>query len=71
MELSTAATSYWRPMGFEPLAGGKDVTAFAIYEEGGAELNGAVAAWLKMVGEAYEVSSDCGPSKKSFTDPRA
>lgn len=32
---------------------------FAIYEEGGAELNGAVAAWLKMVGEAYEVSSDC------------
>lgn len=52
-------------MGFEPLAGSKDVTAFAIYEEGGAELNGAAAAWLKMVGEAYEVSCRCVLSTES------
>lgn len=62
MELSTAATSFWRPMGFEPLAGGKDVTAFAVFEEGGAELSVAVSAWLKNVGEAYEVSDTCGVS---------
>lgn len=44
-------------MAFEPLAGGKDVTAFAVFEEGGDELNVAVRGWLKNVGDAYEVSS--------------
>lgn len=56
MQLSSAAMSFWRPMGFEPLAGGKDAVAFAVFEEGGAELSAAVGAWLKNVTEAYEVS---------------
>lgn len=60
MQLSTSAIQYWRPMAFEPLAGGKDVTAFAVFEEGGEELKMAVGGWLKSVGEAYEVSRCCG-----------
>lgn len=42
-------------MGFEPLAGPKDVTAFAIFEEGGDELPGAVKGWMQRVADAYQV----------------
>ena len=56
MQMSTSAIRYWRPMGFEPLTGAKDVVAFALYEEGGEELNVAVKAWLHRVSEAYRVS---------------
>lgn len=55
MQLSTAAIKFWRPMAFEPLAGPKDVTAIVVYEDGGAELSGAVKGWLKRVTDAYQV----------------
>lgn len=57
MEMCTSAVRFWKPMAFEPLSGSKDVTAFAVYEEGGEELNSAVKGWLHRVAEAYRVRS--------------
>ncbi|KAI5475687.1 hypothetical protein MNV49_001062 [Pseudohyphozyma bogoriensis] len=56
MQVRTTAMRFWRPMSFEPLTGRKDVTAFAIFEEGGEELGGAVKAWMQKAGEAYQAS---------------
>lgn len=56
VQVSPAAIDHWRTMGFEPLAGGKDVTAFAIFEDGGPDLTQLVSTWFKNVGETYEVS---------------
>ncbi|BGP14917.1 hypothetical protein JCM10213_003726 [Rhodosporidiobolus nylandii] len=54
VETSPAAVNFWRPMGFEPLQGGKDVVAFALYEDDGEGMHEAVKAWLKNVGGAYQ-----------------
>ena len=54
MQTTPTALQYWRPMAFEPLAGGKDLTAFAVFEDGGSDLAVAVKAWLGAVTEAYE-----------------
>ncbi|KAK4702730.1 hypothetical protein P7C70_g3492, partial [Phenoliferia sp. Uapishka_3] len=56
MQMCTSAMRFWRPMGFEPLTGPKNVAAFAVYEEGGEDLNVAVKAWLHRVSEAYRAS---------------
>ena len=56
MELTAAAMAYWKPMNFEPLAGAKDVVAFAVYEDVGSDLTQAVAGWLSSMTKAYEVS---------------
>ncbi|KAM0754078.1 hypothetical protein T439DRAFT_346312 [Meredithblackwellia eburnea MCA 4105] len=56
MSTQLSAVRFWRPMGFEPLSGGKEVFAFAVYEEGGDELNQAVKAWMKRVGDTYKAS---------------
>lgn len=55
VELNTNAKPYWRTMGFEPLAGPKNVTAFAMFEEGGSELAAMISKWLKDVSDMYEV----------------
>lgn len=55
VELRASAKPFWRTMGFEPLAGGKDVTAFAMFEEGGSELSATVAKWLRDVTDTYQV----------------
>ncbi|GAA6029607.1 hypothetical protein JCM8097_000960 [Rhodosporidiobolus ruineniae] len=54
VEANTASVSFWRPMGFEPLAGSKDVQAFAVYEDAGAELHESVRTWLKMMSGVYQ-----------------
>lgn len=50
-----AAVSFWRPMGFEPLAGRKDVTAFAVYENDGQGMHQAVREWLQRLSGVYQV----------------
>ncbi|GAA5989376.1 hypothetical protein JCM11641_004204 [Rhodosporidiobolus odoratus] len=49
-----AALSFWRPMGFEPLAGRKDVTAFAVYEDDGQGMHQAVREWLQRLSGVYQ-----------------
>ena len=56
LELSTNAIDYWRPMGFEPFGGQKDVIAFVIYEEGGLELTTAIKGWCSKLADTYQVS---------------
>uniref|UniRef100_A0A0K3C6D5 Mediator of RNA polymerase II transcription subunit 13 n=1 Tax=Rhodotorula toruloides TaxID=5286 RepID=A0A0K3C6D5_RHOTO len=48
------AVDFWRPMGFEPLTGAKDVTAFAVFEDGGAEVRASVEEWAKLMSAAYQ-----------------
>lgn len=50
------AVDFWRPMGFEPLTGAKDVTAFAVFEDGGAEVRASVEEWAKLMSAAYQVN---------------
>lgn len=57
MQLSSSSIRFWKTMGFEPLAGVKDVLAFVIYEEGGMDLTSAVKAWMGQVSESYQVCS--------------
>lgn len=49
------AVDFWRPMGFEPLTGSKDVTAFVVFEDGGAEVRACVEEWAKLMSAAYQV----------------
>ncbi|SGY79008.1 BQ5605_C008g05011 [Microbotryum silenes-dioicae] len=56
MQLSTSALDFWNPMGFEPLSGPKDVTAFAVFEELNTDTREAVASWLDDVSEGYQSS---------------
>ncbi|SCV70770.1 BQ2448_3532 [Microbotryum intermedium] len=56
MQLSTPALDFWNPMGFEPLSGPKDVTAFAVFEEINSDTREAVANWLNDVSEGYQSS---------------
>ncbi|GAA6001287.1 uncharacterized protein JCM10292_006995 [Rhodotorula paludigena] len=51
---SRTAIDFWRPMGFEPVPGAKDVTAFVLYEDAGTEAHDLVKDWLKSVGAVYE-----------------
>ncbi|GAA5900685.1 hypothetical protein JCM6882_000939 [Rhodosporidiobolus microsporus] len=53
-QTNRTAVDFWRPMGFEPLAGGKDITAFAVYEDDGAEMHETVKAWLSSLSGAYQ-----------------
>jgi hypothetical protein len=55
IQTSAPAVSFWRPMGFEPLTGGKDVTAFAVYEDDGAEMHETAKTWLCNLGDVYQV----------------
>ncbi|BGP31055.1 hypothetical protein JCM10296v2_002819 [Rhodotorula toruloides] len=48
------AVEFWRPMGFEPLTGAKDVTAFVVFEDGGAEVRASVEEWAKLMSAAYQ-----------------
>ncbi|BGP23717.1 proteophosphoglycan ppg4 [Rhodotorula toruloides] len=48
------AVDFWRPMGFEPLTGAKDVTAFVILEDRGAEVRACVKEWAKLMSAAYQ-----------------
>ncbi|BGP07014.1 hypothetical protein JCM10049v2_002844 [Rhodotorula toruloides] len=48
------AVDFWRPMGFEPLTGSKDVTAFVVFEDGGAEVRACVEEWAKLMSAAYQ-----------------
>lgn len=57
IQLNPSVMEFWRPMAFEPLPGGKDVVAFAVYEEGGRDLELAVKEWLKRAGDSYQVRS--------------
>lgn len=48
---------FWKPMGFEPIIGRKDVTAFAIYEEAGTTMHDLIDEWLKHAASIYQVRS--------------
>ncbi|GAA5956883.1 hypothetical protein JCM21900_006280 [Sporobolomyces salmonicolor] len=54
MQMSTSAIDFWRPMGFEPLLGRKDVTAFALYEDVGQAMHEVVKEWLRLFGTVYQ-----------------
>ncbi|GAA5839470.1 hypothetical protein JCM11251_002734 [Rhodosporidiobolus azoricus] len=54
VQTSAPAVSFWRPMGFEPLTGCKDVTVFAVYEDEGAEMHEMVKAWLRSLSDVYQ-----------------
>ncbi|GAA6062441.1 hypothetical protein JCM10212_003315 [Sporobolomyces blumeae] len=56
LETSTSAVEFWKPMGFEPVLGRKDVSVFVIYEEGGATMHDIVDEWLRLVETAYQGS---------------
>ncbi|GAA5937387.1 uncharacterized protein JCM15063_002891 [Sporobolomyces koalae] len=53
VQVSTAALDFWKPMGFEPILGKKDVTVFAIYEEASATMHELIADWLKAADAVY------------------
>jgi mediator of RNA polymerase II transcription subunit 13 len=55
IQVSTSAVEFWKPMGFEPVIGRKDVTVFAIYEEAGSGMHDTVGDWLKMMATTYQV----------------
>lgn len=48
---------FWKPMGFEPIIGRKDVAHFAIYEEAGTMMHDLVDEWLKHSASVYQVRS--------------
>ncbi|GAA5870628.1 hypothetical protein JCM8547_002066 [Rhodosporidiobolus lusitaniae] len=54
VQTTTSAMPFWRLMGFEPLPGGKDLTAFAIYEDDGSDMHEAVKMWLNSMGGVYQ-----------------
>lgn len=55
LQVSTAAVKFWKPMGFEPVAGRKNVTVFALYEEGDQALHDSVEKWLRAMAATYQV----------------
>lgn len=57
VETSCSAVDFWRPMGFEPLPGAKNVTAFVVYEDTGSEVHDTVRDWFRAIGSTYEVSA--------------
>ncbi|GAA5852051.1 hypothetical protein JCM3766R1_005439 [Sporobolomyces carnicolor] len=54
LQVSTAAVKFWKPMGFEPVAGRKNVTVFALYEEGDQALHDSVEKWLRAMAATYQ-----------------
>ncbi|GAA5955379.1 hypothetical protein JCM3765_006760 [Sporobolomyces pararoseus] len=54
VQVSTSAVEFWKPMGFEPVVGRKDVTVFAVYEEAGTVMHDLVANWLKSMATTYQ-----------------
>ncbi|GAA5893124.1 uncharacterized protein JCM6883_007574 [Sporobolomyces salmoneus] len=54
IQVSTAAVEFWKPMGFEPVIGRKDVTIFAVYEEAGSGPRESVDEWLRTIATTYQ-----------------
>ncbi|GAA5974538.1 hypothetical protein JCM5350_001181 [Sporobolomyces pararoseus] len=54
VQVSTSAVEFWKPMGFEPVIGRKNVTVFAVYEEGGTAMHDLVTDWLRSMATTYQ-----------------
>lgn len=56
-EMLPSSLQYWEPLSLEPASGPKDVTAYAVYPEGGSsDIDDAVQDFLDNIGLAYENS---------------